>query len=46
MDESKGKKSMDTPQRANGVSLFDSFEDSDYVPPEKQASKEIKTNKW
>ena len=46
MDESKGKKSMETHQQANDVSLSDSSEDFDYVPLEKQASNEIKANKW
>ena len=41
LDERKGEKSMDTPQQADDVSLSDSSKDSDYVPPEKQALKEI-----
>ena len=44
-DERKGEKSMETPQQADDVSLSDSSEDSDYVPPEKQALKEIKPDK-
>ena len=46
VDESKGKKSMETHRQANDMSLSDSSEDSDYVPPEKQASNEIKANEW
>ena len=41
LDERKGEKSMETPQQADDVSLSDSWQDSDYVPPEKQALKEI-----
>ena len=46
LDESKGKKSMETPQQADEVSLSNSSEDSDYVPCEEQTAKEIKANKW
>lgn len=46
MDESKGKKSMETPQQADDLSLSDGSEDSDYEPPEKQVPKEIKATKW
>lgn len=46
MDESKGKKLMETPQQADDSSLSDDSEDSDYEPPEKQAAKEIKATKW
>lgn len=46
MDESKGKKSMETPQQADDSSLSDGSKDSDYEPPEKQAPKEIKATKW
>ena len=46
LDERKGEKSMETPQQAGDVSLSDSSKDSDYVPPEKQALKEIKPDKW
>ena len=41
LDKRKGEKPMETPQQADDVSLSDSSKDSDYVPPEKQAPKEI-----
>lgn len=46
VDESKGKKSMETPQQADDLSFSDGSKDSDYEPPEKQAPKEIKATKW